>query len=117
MPATVDGRLIGSVPRKDYQMFLTHWSVSTKIDSTNDASNYVSFDLQWLDYNDTETSISPANFDTSADNAGEWTDHSIDIYQVFDTTNAFAVVVGATFHHAAGPGHILSVLNYRLIIT
>lgn len=104
-----------SSPRLDYGTYMTRYQCVTRVDTTNNGSNYWAVTLSWDDATvSAGTTISTV--DTSADTAGTYANHSSNINAVLDATAmAFYLSVAKT----GSPGQFTcnAQLFYRLVIT
>jgi hypothetical protein len=98
-----------------YSLWLTEWSIATKVVTTNDASHYWQIDLQWIDVTDSAENLI-ASLDTSADTVAQHVTHRGAIAALLSTSSRALVV--RLRRPASAPGALQRIavsVSYRLV--
>jgi len=100
--------------RSDFELYLTRWAVTSRVQTTNDGSNYYTVNL---DYQNAATTASLiASFSTNADAASTIVQHDQQIDAALDAS-AVNIIVVISKTGTPGACHVIPALYYRLIVT
>jgi hypothetical protein len=111
---TVSGQRTGrGAVRQDLQLYLSRWDCNAFVVGTNNASNYWTITLSWVDSANTQTTL--AAFNTASDSVANNVVHSPALGVVLPT-GAKALSVTGTKTGSPGALYAYGPLAYRLIV-
>lgn len=114
-PTSTSGAALGGWPTKQGNngIWIVNFEVSTLVSTTNNGSNFWTVLLRWITAGNVVSTLT--SFDTSADTATNWVDHSVSINALLDSTARLVRCETGTKTGTPGQLWVYPAIVYRLV--